>query len=95
MVITWSAENAEHMWKRHHLTTADATEAATDPDAVYLSPDPASRSGQTDRIIGYSHTLAAVLVVIVLPDGDLLHGINGWKANPSNQRIYLEAQSHE
>jgi len=95
MVIEWSAENAEHMWNRHQLTTTDADEAATDPNAVYLSPDPASRSGQTDRVVGYSHTLAAVLVLIVLPDGDVLRGINGWKANPTNQRIYREAQSHE
>lgn len=95
MVIEWSVENADHRWKRHQLTTTDADEAAADPDAVHLSPDPASRSGQTDRVIGYSHTLGSLVVLIVLPDGDVLHGVNGWKANPTNQRIYREAQSRE
>jgi len=47
-------------------------------------PDPASRSGKTDRLVGYSPTARAVIVVIYLREE--LIGVNAWKANETQAR---------
>ena len=55
-----------------------------DPDAVWLDPDPASASGLSVRVIGYSLSAHAVLSVVLLPAGvdpaDRPHG-EWWGAN--------------
>ena len=40
-----------------------------DPDAVWLDPGPASGSGLSVRVIGYSLSAHAVLSVVLLPAG--------------------------
>ena len=58
-----------------------ADEAFADDDALVDSPDPASKSGETDRLVGYSSAARMVIVVIYLRDR--LIGVNAWKANPT------------
>jgi hypothetical protein len=54
------------MRTRHQITAQAANEALADPDALLYDPDPKSTSGQSARLIGYSPTAAAVLVVILV-----------------------------
>ncbi len=60
---------------------------------------PASRTGHSVRVIGYSGTAGVVLTVILIrpaadpddpPDGDWWGG-NAWIANKRDQRTYGEA----
>ncbi len=73
-----------------HIEPAWADEAFADDDALVDSPDPASRSGKTDRLVGYSRTARMVIVVIHLRDE--LIGVNAWKANETQARGYWEDQ---
>jgi uncharacterized DUF497 family protein len=68
------------------LTWAD--EAFEDDDALVDSPDPASKSGKTDRLVGYSPTARMVIVVIYLREERI--GVNAWKANETQARRYWE-----
>ncbi|HEY7010132.1 MAG TPA: hypothetical protein VH395_14385 [Jatrophihabitantaceae bacterium] len=90
MRITCSDEAAEHMWARHEVTSLHAFEAVTDVDAVVQSPDRASKSGLTDRVIGYSPTGLVVLCVIALRVDADYELVNAWPANATYRRIYRE-----
>ncbi len=75
----------------HQVTVQAANEALADPDALLFDPDPKSTSGQSARVIGYSPTAAAVLVVILVRRKDRpgsWWGANGWRANNTDRRIY-------
>lgn len=63
-----------------------ADEAFADEDALVDSPDPASKSGETDRLVGYSRTARLVITVIYLRDG--LIGVNAWKSRSAHTRRY-------
>jgi hypothetical protein len=65
-----------------------ADEAFNDPAAFVDSPDPASKSGETDRLVGYSATARMVIVVIYLREG--LIGVNAWRANNTLANRYWE-----
>jgi hypothetical protein len=67
-----------------------ADEAFGDPNALVDSPDPASRSGATDRLVGYSPSARVVMIVIYLRDG--LIGVNAWKANETQSARYWEEE---
>jgi hypothetical protein len=67
-----------------------ADEAANDPMAQVIDPDPASTSGRGVRIIGYSPTAAMVITVIALEDDGTTFGVNAWRANASDERDYWE-----
>lgn len=69
------------------IEPAWADEAFADDDALVDSPDPASKSGKTDRLVGYSPAARLVIVVIYLREG--LIGVNAWKANPTQVSRYL------
>jgi hypothetical protein len=95
----WS-KRADYIRSRHQVQPSWAVEAVNDPTAFWLDPDPASTSGRSVRVIGYSAAADAVLTVILLPsdtdpdeppDGDWL-GANAWHANDRDQRIYRERQ---
>lgn len=73
---------------RHGVTPAEADEALADPDAVTLSPDPASVSGESVRIIGRAHSTGRIVTVIVLDRNGIRYGVNGWSASPTDQRRY-------
>ena len=68
-----------------------ASEAAADPVAQVIDPDPASKSGRSARVIGYSPTADMVITVIVLEDDGITYGVNAWRANPSDERDYWES----
>lgn len=80
---------------KHSRTPLVANEALSDPDRLVLDPDPASRSGRTQRIIGWSTTIGLLVTVIVLPDKGALWGVNAWLSNPTDQRRYREERTDE
>lgn len=92
MVVDWTHGEA-HMHERHGVSVAEATEALADPDALLFDPDPKSRSGQSARLLGYSPTAGAVLVVILVhrepaEGNEGWWGANGWRASAADRRIY-------
>ena len=64
----------------HGITVRIADAAVADVDALWLDPDPGSKSGLSVRVIGYSHSAREVVTVILLPGpgDDCYEGINGW-----------------
>lgn len=86
--IAWEPEAVAHMWERHGVTPNEAEEAIDDPDALLRSPDPASRSGKSDRYLGWSSTRGELLVVIVVRHEGRLYGGNAWPANEAHQKLY-------
>ena len=72
------------------IEPAWANEAFVDDDALGDSPGPASKSGRSDRLVGYSRTARMVIVVVYLRDE--LIGVNAWKANETQTRRYWEDQ---
>lgn len=46
--VDWT-HSAAHMWDRHKVTVAEASEAVADIDAVWFDPDPHSKSGRSVR----------------------------------------------
>ncbi|MEE4025530.1 transposase [Gordonia sp. PKS22-38] len=88
--IDWS-HREEYIACKHQTTPTIANEALTDPNRVVISPDYASRSGASDRTIGWSTTAGVVLTVITVEEDDgTLFGVNCWKANEKDQRLYRE-----
>jgi uncharacterized DUF497 family protein len=88
--VDWS-HGAAHMWDHHQVSVEQANEALADVDGVWFDPDPKSTSGQSARVIGYSHTAAVVLVVILVHrENGGWWGANGWRANSTDARIYRE-----
>lgn len=63
--VDWT-HGADHMWSKHQVSVVEATEALTDVDAQLFDPDHKSKSGISARVLGYSPTAAAVLVVILV-----------------------------
>ena len=86
--IDWS-QRGEYIAK-HGLTPDLADEAWNDPDRLVIDPDPSSVSGRTIRVVGWSTTLAGLVTVIALPDGDVVWGVNAWPSNSTDQRRYRQ-----
>ena len=82
--VDWT-ERGEYIAK-HGLTSDIADEAWLDPNRLTIDPDPASISGRTIRVIGWSPTSAKLVTVIVLPDGDTIWGVNAWPSNSTDRR---------
>jgi hypothetical protein len=98
--VDWS-KRADYVRTRHGVEPDWADEAIADEHALWLVPDPASRSGYAVRVIGYSVTANTVLTVILVdpvadpaepPDGDWW-GANAWRANHRERRLYSEEDS--
>lgn len=98
MRVDWS-KRADYVRARHAVEVEWANEAVNDGLALWLDPDPASRTGHSVRVIGYSGTAGVVLTVILVrpdtdpddsPDGDWWGG-NAWIASKRDQRTYGEA----
>jgi len=87
--IDWSFAEA-HMWSRHRVLVQWARQAVHDPRRLILDPDPASRSGSSIRIIGYSQTTNCVLAVIVVRFQGTLFAASAWKANREQTHMYRE-----
>jgi hypothetical protein len=100
--VDWS-KRASYIGARHYVEAAWADEVIADPEACWLDPDPASTSGLSVRVIGFSSSADAVLTVILLPgdsdpaepaDGDWW-GVNAWTANERDRRLYLEKSDEQ
>src|ERR1019366_8442930 len=79
------------MWSGHQVTVAEANEGLADVDARLFDPDPKSKYGTSARVIGYSPTAVAVLVMILVHREDMpgtWWGANGWRANSTDRRAY-------
>lgn len=93
--IDWS-RRVDYM-RKHGVDPGQATEAVNDELSVWLNPDPASKSGMSARVIGFSSSYGNVLVVILIrpdtdeerPDGDWWGG-NAWRASATYRRMYEE-----
>lgn len=90
--IVWVEQATAHMMASHHVTTTQAEEALTDPERVAHIPDPASKSGTSDRYIGWSTSRHELLVVIVIHEDNIVYGGNAWPANTTAQRIDEERE---
>jgi uncharacterized DUF497 family protein len=75
---------------KHGLTPEAADEAFADPYRLVIDPDPASVSGRTIRVIGWSSSIRALITVIALPDEGFIWGVNAWPSNSTDQRRYRE-----
>jgi hypothetical protein len=68
-----------------------ATEAALDERRL-IAPDPASKSGRTIRVVGWSDGARRVLTVLLLskdqPPTGAWWGVNAWAANSRDARLY-------
>ena len=93
--VDWS-KRAEYIRSRHGVDPAWADEAVQDDHAVWLRPDPASRSGRSVRVIGYSGSAGSVLTVILVDgkvdpsesaEGDWW-GTNAWVASERDKHMY-------
>jgi hypothetical protein len=85
--VDWS-KRGDYMMAKHQLTPAMAHEALADPARLLLDPDPASGSGRSVGIIGWSVTYGGLVTVIVLEDRGHEYGVNGWPANDVDRRRY-------
>lgn len=93
--VNWSIAATEHMEARHGISVPHANQALTDANALRYRPDPASKSGRTTRFVGYRHSLKLLLCVIVWEHDLGVEGINGWPANATYRRRYMEAVERE
>ena len=93
--IDWTMRG-DYVRSRHGVDPDCADEAVEDDHAVWLRPDPASRTGHSVRVIGYSRRAGTVLTVILVspqvnpseqPQGEWW-GANAWVANERDRRLY-------
>jgi hypothetical protein len=98
--IDWN-KRAEYIRSQHAIGPTWANEAVQDDHSVWLALDPASRSGHSVRVIGYSTSAKQVLTVILVgadsdaseePDGDWW-GAKLWVANDRDRHFYGEENS--
>jgi len=92
--VDWT-HGADHMWTAHRVSVAAASEALLDPDAQLFDPDPNSRSGMGARVLGYSASAEAILVIILVRRDDRpgeWWGANGWPANSTDRRRYRQGK---
>lgn len=75
---------------KHGLNPELADEAFADPNRLVTDPDPASVSGRTIRVIGWSSSMRTLVTVIILPAEGVVWGVNAWPSNSTDQRRYRE-----
>jgi len=95
--VDWG-KRADYVRSRHGVDPAWADDAVNDDHAVWLTPDPASRSGRSVRVIGYSRSAREVLTIILVaadvedaeqPVGEWW-GASAWVSSPRDRRLYGE-----
>lgn len=95
--VDWQ-HGLEHMWRKHEVSVEQAAETLADDEAIIADPDPASRSGVSARVIGFSPSADAVLVIILVRREDrpgTWWGANGWRANSTERRTYAQHVGQE
>jgi hypothetical protein len=100
--VEWSPAQADHIRTRSsrypgalNIEPEWATEAALDPRAR-IGRDPASKTGESIRVTGWSAAATRVLTVILLPaahppDGEWL-GATAWTTKGRDLRDYEEEE---
>jgi hypothetical protein len=80
------------MWTNHRVTVDEADEALADVDALWLDPDPKSKSGSSIRVIGYCPSRREILTVVLVRESraDWLWGAKGWLANSTDRAKYRQ-----
>lgn len=86
--VDWS-QRADYILRRHGLKPSEAAEALVDPRRLVLDPDPASLSGQSIRVIGWSPGRRELLTVIVVKHQGGEFGANAWPSNRTDSRRYM------
>ncbi len=79
----------DYMSTKHGVTPDEANQALADPERVVIEPDTSSLSGRAVRVIGRT-SADRLLTVITLDRGGVVWGVNGWDANPTDRRRYIE-----
>lgn len=92
--IDWS-HRADYIVAKHGVTPDKADEAVNDPERIVTDPDYNSTSGPSVRIIGFSPTLDDLLTVIVLTEEGVTYGVNPWRSNSRDRRIYEAGECDE
>ena len=85
--VDWSHRGA-YIVEKHGLTAGEANEAVDDPERIVIEPDYSSTSGRSVRIIGFSQSANDLLTIIVLTDEGVTYGVNAWRSNARDRRIY-------
>lgn len=96
--LTWTDETREHLRDRSRhgqaataLNPAWADQAASDPDAVVLFPDPdAQRAFNTARILGISAAAQRLLTVITSHHGSEHVVLTAFPSASKDRRRYHE-----
>ena len=83
----WS-HRGDYIVAKHGVTPEEADEALLDPERIVIDPDYNSTSGRSVRIIEFSQTDDDLLTVIVLTDEGVTYGVNAWRSNGRDLRIY-------
>ena len=91
--VDWS-HRGEYMEDSHGIIPRVADDALADPNRVVIDPDYNSVTGRSVRIVGYADLIDAIVTVIVLSDGGVDYGVNGWRANEKDRRIYQNGDGH-
>jgi len=89
MDVDWSYR-AEYVRDRHGIDVEWTFEACSDPDALQIEPDPASRSGRSVRTVGYSPSAGCLITVITVEEDGVVYGVNGWRSNETDVNRYRE-----
>jgi uncharacterized DUF497 family protein len=87
----WS-HRGDYIIEKHGVTPEEANEALDDPERVVIDPDYNSTSGRSVRIIGFSQIVDDLITVIVLEDEGVVYGVNAWRSNSKDRRIYEEGE---
>ncbi len=87
----WS-HRGDYIVKRHDVVPAESNEALLDPERIVIDPDYNSTSGRSVRIIGFSKTADDLITVIVLVDEGVTYGVNAWRSNARDRRIYRKGE---
>ena len=87
--VDWTYR-ADYIRERHGIEVEWVNEALSDPDALRIDPDPASKSGRSVRTIGYSSQAGCLITVITVEEAGVTYGVNSWRSNETDTRRYGE-----
>jgi len=88
----WSHRGDYIVEKQHGVTPEDAAEALHDPERIVIDPDYNSTSGRSVRIIGFAESVDDLITVILLEDEGVVYGVNAWRSNAKDRRLYEEGE---
>lgn len=92
--VDWETA-AGHIWHTHQILIEWVKEACADVDRVILDPDPASKSGRSLRIVGFSSSFGHPITVVAIRRQSRLEVTSAWRSNSRDARIYRERQAND